>query len=265
MVIQSVDRALRLLAEVRDQPGISLTELSDRLDLLPSTASRLLATLELHGLVEREPASKAYCLGTAAAALGKAADHEPDPLPRLEPLVRKLALTVGEQASLAILDGRQVAHVLTVDGASAAGQQIILSTPQGQRDSNLNVTALGKIFLANLPASRADAIIDTLDMSKTAPRTITDRDELRRQLERVRRNGYAFSIDENTEYVRGVAAPIRRADATVAYGLAVHGPTIRLSRARLRELVPTVREAARNCSASLGFAEPVGDDTKRPG
>lgn len=263
-MIQSVDRALRLLAEVRDQPGSSLTELSDRLDLLPSTASRLLATLEMHGLLERERTTKAYQLGPGARALGRAAEGEPDPLQLLDPIVRELALTVGEQASVAVLDGRQVVHTFTIDGARATGREIVLSTTQGQRDSNLNVTALGKIFLAYVSKSRADVIIEGLHMNKTAPRTITDRGELRRHLERVRRNRYAFSIDENTESVRGVAAPIFRADGTLAYGLAVHGPTIRLSRGRLRELVPLVCDAAKACSTALESTRISKEPAGRP-
>lgn len=264
-MIQSVDRALRLLAEIRNQSGSTLTALSERLGLLPSTASRLLSTLEGHGLVERDAATKAYRLGPAARALGRAADGTPDPVELLEPIVHELADTVGEQVSLAALDGPHVVHVIAVDGAAAAGEQVVLAACSGRRDSNLNATALGKVFLAHLPPRRAEAIIAGLDFAKTAPRTITCASELRRHLDRVRRNGYAFSLDENTEHVRGVAAPVFGSDGTIAFGLAVHGPTIRLSRARLRELVPHVRDAARACSTTLGHSGPAGQPTQRPG
>lgn len=251
-MIQSVDRALHLLAAIRDRPGVSLTELSGRVGLLPSTASRLLGTLERHGYVERD-AGKAYRIGPEALRLAAGASPEVDLPTRLGPVVRALAAKAREQTSLAALEGHQVRHLLVIDGAAEAGEDLILSPQTGARDANLNATALGKVFLAFGRPEVTGPIIDALQMPKTASRTITDPAGLRRHLDRVRRAGHALSLDENTDHVRGVAAPVWRAGGSLACALAVHGPTIRLSRARLRELARTVHDAADQCSITLGF------------
>lgn len=251
-VVQSVDRALRLMWQVRDRPGITLTELSAAGSLLPSTALRLMGTLEHHRLVERDRVTKGYRLGPAALSLagngGGPADMSLSV--RLEPAVEELAAHTGEQTSLAILEGRCVQHLLTIDGASRAGQEVILRSPRGRRDANLNATALGKVFLAFAPTEVVEDILHGLTFEQTAEHTITDPEQFRRHLAQVRRRGHAFSIEENTNLVAGVAAPIRRDDVVVA-ALAVHGPSARLTPSRLRAIAPDVVAAAGKCSAML--------------
>lgn len=244
--VQSVDRALRLMWQVRDHPGITLSALSSAGDLLPSTALRLMATLEQHRLVERDRGTKGYRLGAGARSLAGG----PALADQLEPVVEELAATVGEQVSLAVLDGRCVHHVLTVDGASRAGQEIILRAPRERRDANLNAIALGKVLLAHAPPEVAEDLIAGLSFERTADRTIDSADGLRRHLASVRRKGHAFSIDENTNSVAGVAAPIRRDDLVVA-ALAIHGPRSRLTPSRLRAIVPDLLAAADSCSRTL--------------
>lgn len=252
-MIQSVDRALSLLEEIRQHPGSTLTELSSKQGLLPSTAARLLATLEAHELVGRIPGSKAYQLGPAALTLGLSADggHALHLQRQLEPTVRRLAAEVGEQVTIAVLQGPHAVNVLTVDGAAEAGEQIVLNVRIGRAERHLNSSALGKVLLAFSPAHVTEPIIDGLEMPKTAVRTITDRGALRRHLDRVRRDGYAISVDENNEHFRGVAAPVLDADGALACAIAAHGPTIRMPKSRLSELVPTILRAASEGSAAL--------------
>jgi DNA-binding IclR family transcriptional regulator len=251
-VVQSVDRALRLMWQVRDHPGITLTALSSAGELLPSTTLRLMGTLQQHRLVERDRATKGYRLGPAAFSLSGDSHNRSNIslAARLQPIVDELAGAVHEQVSLAVLEGRCVEHILSIDGASQAGQELILRSPRGRRDANVNATALGKAFLAHAPADVRDDIIAGLSFEKTASDTITDAEELRRHLAQVRRRGCAFSINENTDLVAGVAAPIRQNEIVIA-ALAVHGPSARLSASRLRAIAPVVRKAAADCSAAL--------------
>lgn len=249
-VVQSVDRAMRLLWEVHDRPGISLTEASGGVGLLPSTALRLLSTLEQHGVVERDRSTRGFRVGANALALGSAAGTSNGLIAiRLEPAVRALAAAVREQVSLAVLAGRSVEHMVTIDGADLAGHELLLRAPGARRDTNLNATALGKVFLAFAPEHMADELIGGLSFIATAGHTITEADKFRRDLKQVRRQGYAYSIDENTAHVAGVAAPVTSADRTrCVAAVAVHGPSVRLTADRLRSITPTVTAAGEECS-----------------
>lgn len=259
--VKSVDKALRLLWEVHARPGISLTGLSTKLGLQASTALRLLVTLERHALVTRDPASKGFSVSPAVQALASGAGSPAALIAaRLRPVARRLAETVHEQVSIAVLSGRSVEHVLKIDGAAAVGQDLILRPDQPRRDSNLNATALGKVFLSFAPDSVADDIIDNLTLQATATNTITDLTILRRHLDRIRRQKVAYSIRENTEHVSGVAAPILiTGDHHCVAAIAVHGPSIRLRASRLRDITPLVRAAGVECARLLDPHPGLGD------
>lgn len=74
---------------------------------------------------------------------------------------------------------------------------------------------------------------------------------MRAHLAKVRREGLATSIDENTNSSRGVAAPVWNANGEVTAVLAIHGPTQRFSRDRIRALAKLTRQAAQECSTAL--------------
>lgn len=266
--IQSVDRAMQLLWLIHERPDQTLTELSKAVDLLPSTVARLLVTLEGHGMVERIPKTKGYRLGTGLLHLSSGVASGADLAARLDPVVRQLARDVGELVDLSRLDDRSVVHVLSVDGAAEVGEEIVLGSPRQREHGYLHATALGKIFLAAAPEEEADRLIAGLTMEARGPRTITDKDALRAHLVQVRRRGYALSLDENSDVVRGVAAPVRDATGAVVAGIGIHGPSIRFGKERLTGLAADARAAALECSKLLGFqssVDPVPPRTSRRG
>ncbi len=250
-VIQSVDRAIQLLREVASSPGLSLTALASRVGLLPTTAGRLLTTLERHRLVERDPTTREYRLGLGILDLNSQLQAQLALRPRLEPLARALATTVRENVTLAILDGGSVLHLLDVDGA--ADQELVVRSQEGRRNTNLNATAAGKLLLAFAPEAQREQAIAGLDFARTASRTLTEPAALRAHLDDVRRQGYALSVDENTPLIRGMAAPVCDHAGTVVAALAIHGPTVRFTEERLPGLLASLRAAARQASASLGY------------
>jgi DNA-binding IclR family transcriptional regulator len=248
--IQSVDRALGLLWLVVEKPGVTLQELAKASGLLPSTALRLLGTLQAHELVAKDERGR-YRLGEGAARLAQHARQDDDPVPLVGAEVRALARRVGEQVSLAMLVGRVAVHVLAVDGASQAGQDLVVRSLQYHQDANLNGTALGKVLLAHAPAERAADVIDHLSWEKTAPATITTASELSEHLKMVRDRGYATSIDENRSSVVGIAVPVLDPLGKRVLGLAIHGPVTRLDRGHLLEVLPALQQAAQACTRRL--------------
>lgn len=264
-MIQSVDRALDLLWTVHREPELTLSELSAKSGLLASTALRLLATLEQHELLERDPLSRRYRIGPGVSVLAGVGNPDHERLrDALEPKLRELASAAKEQVMIGVLDGLSHLNIAVVDGASAAGHDVVLRSDDAHRQHNLNGTAIGKILLAYLPAASADDLIKRMSFERTARRTITDPDTLRRHLAAVRRNGYASSLSENSDEVAGVVVPIRDADDTVVAALSINGPVTRLPRARLREVLPMLRESATDCSTALQLREDRVQPSDRP-
>jgi DNA-binding IclR family transcriptional regulator len=244
--IQSIDRAAELLAAVAAAPEPETAPaLADRCGLNRSTAWRILATLEHHGLVERDPHDNRYSLGFAVLTLAAAAGHEP--LVRLaHPLLRRLADASGETVNLAVArrlelvyaDQLQARHVMAPNWLGHA-------VP-------LHATSTGKAFLAALPPAELDALLRA-PLERFTDTTITTPSALRAELDGVRARGYAASRGELEPALWGVSAAALSAAGRPAAVVSVWGAEARV-RGRLAELGELAAGAARELSGLVGGA-----------
>ncbi len=112
-------------------------------------------------------------------------------------------------------------------------------------------SASGKLLLAfKAPEERAK-LLENLPLEKFTHRTITDRDLLESELERIVSTGYAI---DNEEYVLGVscvAVPVRDAIGDVVAAIAVHAATARLPLNQAMEHIPKLKEASARISQTL--------------
>src|SRR5215212_8684109 len=167
--IQSIDRAAHLLEAIAAAPEpATAPELADACGLNRSTAWRILATLEHHGMVGRDPDTSRYRLGVGILKLAAAAGQEP--LVRLaHPVMRRLADATGETTNLAVARRPELVYADQVQARHVmAPNWLGHSVP-------LHATSTGKAFLAALP----DAEHDALALERFTDTTITDRDALR--------------------------------------------------------------------------------------
>ena len=199
--VQSVERAAELLKAVAaaGHPA-AVGELAERCGLNRSTAWRLLATLEDHGLIERDPSGGGYTLGYALVAMGAAAGPRPL-VARAHPHLRALAADCEETASLAVPRGLQL---VTVDQVQAPH---VMAADWLGRPSPLHATSTGKALLAPLDEAELDAALPRI-LERFTETTITTRSVLRRELDDVRRRGWAVSRGELEPALWGVSAAI---------------------------------------------------------
>jgi DNA-binding IclR family transcriptional regulator len=242
--IQSVDRATELLEGVAaaGEPETAPV-LADRCGLNRSTAWRLLATLEHHGLVERDPAGNRYSLGFAVLRLAAAAGYEP--LVRLaHPLLRRLAEATGETVNLAVARRLELVYADQLQAPHVMAPNWLGHTVP------LHATSTGKAFLAALPPDELDTLLRQR-LGRFTEATITDPRILRRELEWVSERGYAVSHGELEPALWGVSATAldrrRRPVAVVS----VWGADARL-RDRVDELGARTAGAARELEAMFG-------------
>jgi DNA-binding IclR family transcriptional regulator len=126
----------------------------------------------------------------------------------------------------------------------------------------LYCTAVGKTLLAFLPPDELGRVLRQIEPKCRTAHTVRNTDELRKQIERVRRSGYSFDMEENELQVRCVAAPIWDHSGNVNASLSVSGPAKRMPMARMRELAPVVQEAGIRISRELGYHGSVGPDAE---
>jgi DNA-binding IclR family transcriptional regulator len=244
--VQSVDRALTILGILARLGEAGVTEIAAELGVHKSTAFRLVATLESHGMVEQNEDRGKYRLGVGVLRLAGATTARLDVVQEARPICRKLAADSGETVNIAVLSDRSALYLDQV-----AGQSALQSHNWVGQHIPLHATSNGKVLLSGLSADEVDSRLPKLP-SYTSD-TVTSRARLRRELAEVRDQGYAVAVDELEVGLTAIAAPIRNAHGDVIASLSVSGPTFRLSEPRVKELVPVVQDAADEVSRRLGY------------
>ena len=235
--IQSVDRAAALIKAIADSPhSPTVNELATACGLNRSTAWRLLATLDSHGLIERDPISQRYSLGYAFLRIAAGADVDPL-VRRARPVLEQLADETGETANLAVARRFSLVYVDQVDPAH------VMAPNWFGRTVPLHATSTGKAYLAFLPQEERDAVLPRRLERYTAT-TVTDRRKLGEELVAARRDGFAVCVGELEESLFGASAPVLSEQGRPVAVVSVWGTEHRLPRERLAEVGRRAVEAA---------------------
>jgi DNA-binding IclR family transcriptional regulator len=244
--VGSVARAIALLDAVAesDSNGARVGELARRIGVNPSTASRLLSTLEAGGLVERTPEGP-YRLGLKLVALSDRVLGQLDVRDRARPWLIWLVEETGETATLSVPGGGEA---ITVDFVPSPSS--VVSLARLGRPSVAHATAAGKVMLAFW----FDQVGFALEAELTAftERTITDPGALVEELDRVRSAGVAEAVGEREPDLNALAAPVLGRGGELVAILGLQGPAARLPAATRRALREPLLRAARELGQALG-------------
>lgn len=224
---------------VRADRPIAMTEIVDAHGLPKPTVFRLLATLEEAGLVTREPADKCYSAGPRLAQLGLAILTNQSVRRERRAILQRVSDETGETCNLTMVDGIDVVYVDRVESQLPLRVEL----KPGSRVP-LHCSASGKLFLSQLARGKRRALIESLSLARFTDHTITHRDALETELERIRKS--AVGID-NEEFLTGllcVAVPVVEPTGRHVATIALQAPSARLSLDRAMGCVPLMRRAA---------------------
>ncbi len=254
--VKSLARALSLVEILAQTPGDhSLSEIARIARLPPSTAHRLLHSLQQLGYVVQNEATACYALGEKIILLGRKAEQQRDIRKVARPCLEELAQVTNETVNLTTVVDNSVMQLDCVDSPN----MLKVTWDSGQRFP-IHASASGKVFLAYLPENERERILKSLEFKPFTKRTIVDINKSRSELESIRERGYALDDREREEGVRCVAAPIFNSNGSVIAAVSVSGPSLRLSLATLHELAHRVKDTALSISTSLGYQM---DDTPK--
>jgi DNA-binding IclR family transcriptional regulator len=246
--IQSIERAaaiLRLLSGRTRRLGV--VDLAGELGLPKGTVHGLLRTLQHVGFVEQDEETGKYQLGAALLHMGSSYLDGNELRTRALNWSDSLAARTNESVRIGTLHEGQVLivhHVFRPDDS--------LQTLDVGALLPAHASALGKILLAHHAYAAAELARQGLE--SFTPATITDPEALERELERVRKRGWAADIGELVNGEVSCAAPILDRRGVTVGAMGVSGPPDRLLAARQPrgDVVTFVREAARAVSRELG-------------
>ncbi|MFD5096765.1 IclR family transcriptional regulator [Amycolatopsis thailandensis] len=245
--VQSVDRAISVLELLARNGETGITEIAGELGVHKSTASRLLSVLENRGLVEQLGERGKYAIGFGVVRLAGAATGRMDLAKLGRQTCQGLAETLGETVNIAIADDGVAINVSQARGSAA----ITTQNWTGQR-TPLHATSSGKVLLAYMGDAERKRLLRR-KLERFTPRTTVDPDELTAELERVAEDGYAACFEELELGMHAVAVPVHGPGGDVVAAMSASGPSYRLSKQRVRQMVRPLAEAATDLSAQLGY------------
>ena len=201
--VQSVERIFQLIEQLASHPaGASLQRLAQETDLAKSTVHRLLASLVGLGYAAQEPGTGRYRLTLKMFELSSGIVNSMEIMDVAKAHLERLSQRTGEAVHLVLRDGWDIIYIYkTESGPMRMASRVGLRSP-------LYCTGVGKAILACLPPQEADEIWRHSTPRKLTEKTITTQEELNRQLEQVRSQGYAVDDEENELGIRCVAVAI---------------------------------------------------------
>ncbi len=244
---QSVQKAIRLLRAVAQDPAVSVSALSRAVGLPRATALRMIQTLEGEGFLLRVPGADRVLLGPELLRIAREADAGAVLRELARAPLARLSDTLRETVTLSVIgaDG-ELDLIHQVDGP----HHLVPRSWIGQRFP-LHASSSGKVLLAAFDEQRLEQFLYR-PLERLTPATVTTAAGLRRELEQVRAQGYAVTCDELEEGLSGVSVAIADEGGELLGVVNVSGLSQRFDEARRPQIARDIGVVARDIEAALG-------------
>jgi DNA-binding IclR family transcriptional regulator len=245
-IVGPLASALDIMLEFeRGEPQLRVSDLARRVGVTRNKAFRLVKTLESRGFLQR--VGDHYRVGIRLLALGKLAAQPIEVLrAAARPEMESLAKETGETVYVLVPDGNEAVCVATIESA----HYLRISVAVGLRRP-LHAGAGQKMLLAGFDDQRLAQVLRRAGTAFTAS-TITDRAQLKTELEEIRERGYSLSLGEVDPDAGAVAAPIFDYSGEMIASIVVGGAMSRAVNNLERDWTPRAVGAAERISAHLG-------------
>jgi IclR family acetate operon transcriptional repressor len=262
-MVPVVRNTFRILQELARNGAMGLNEVTQRTGIAKSTVFRVLTTLNAMSYVHRDE-RRSYQI---SPSLGELVSE-----PAAADLLRRTALPemlqlrdrFGETVNLGRLEFDKVIYLEVVPSEYA----LRLSERPGA-SVPAHASALGKAILAHSPGELVDSLIPPhRPLQMLTRNTITDREDLRRELRRVRERGYAFDRGETSILATCIGAPILDGRGIAVAALSISGPTSRFNPRKEAPVFEALLSAVRTISSQMHRRSPAENgtpDDERPG
>jgi IclR family transcriptional regulator, acetate operon repressor len=254
--VQSVGRALSIIETLaEDDEGYRLSDLAIRTGLSTSTVHRLLATLEARRFVQFDRAESKWHVGARSFTVGATFARRRNFSAQAVPYLRKLRDLTRETANLAVVDDEFIIVLTRMES-----REIMRSLTKVGGRVAMVTSGVGKAVLATYSDEDVTAIIRHHGMPRLTEKSIVRPGDLFRELQKIRKQGYAIDDEEAQIGLRCVAAVVYDNCAEPLAAISVSGMTSRVTDERLPEIGRIVREVAAELTAALGGVMPEAQE-----
>jgi DNA-binding IclR family transcriptional regulator len=247
-MLQTIQKAGELLELFdRDHTEWGVREVAAKLKMAKSSTHDLMASLAKLGFLNKTEDNR-YRLGWRLVTLSETLLATTELRREAHPMLEDLAARYQETIHLAVLDDTQAVYVDKLEGRQAVRVEL---TSLGAR-LYAHCSALGKVLLAYSTDEEVKRIIQITGLPRFTPNTITDEEELKQNLSKIRKQGFAYDMEEILPDLCCVAAPIYNHAGQVIAAISMSIPAYRFRRSQT-EFRDGVIWAAKTISKRLGY------------
>ncbi len=247
-MIQSLNKGLQVLGLLAERGTMSATDLARELEVDKSTVSRILTTLRGHDLVQIDQENKKYKLGYRILHWGEMLKNNINVIAISKPYLMQLSSALKESVHLCSFSNGGV-YVLDQVRSNKA---YALSATVGMVEP-LHSSAVGKCILAYRSSEMIQTLLDGYDFLRYTEKTIMDSETLLRELEQIRKKGYAVDDEEMSIGVRCLAVPIFNYRKSVRYGIGISGPRDQILMIERSNGIQLLIRTAKQISTAIGY------------
>ena len=205
---------------------------------------RVLCSLEGLSYLERSHNSSRYVLGAKFVELGRIAESRIDLLEIAIPYMEELLKKFNENINLARVQNFELIYLKTMESP-----QPLRVHEMANRRVALYCSALGKAIFAYMHKDGIAEFLRSTVLHKLTYNTIDNKSELRRELRRIKTQGYAIDNEENLEGVVCIAVPILDGAAAPIAAMSISGPSTRMRAEPMKRMKEALRAACESISA----------------
>lgn len=247
--VKSVSRALKILdAFSPEHPELSLNDISKITGFYKSTILRQIDTLSKEGYLVKSSETGRYWLGAKLYFLGQIFVQSSSLLRSADSILKEVVEELQETTGIFVTDAIERLCLKMV-----SGPHFIRATFKAGQKMPIYAGASGKVLLAFSPDAFLNKVIDETGLQRHTELTITDPDELRSELARIRAQGFAVSWGERVPSAVTASVPVFGSDNNLACALSTSGPSERLTENKMPEAIKVLQIAGRKLSTEIGY------------
>ncbi len=246
--MQGIERIIKILDSFSlDEPELTLKELTNKTGLPKPTVYRIAEALNKVNILSKDDNVSKYRIGVKLFELGSLYLETLELRKLAFPEIEKLSKYTEESIHMGVLDGNEVTSIEGLGSTHNLQAKLWI----GKR-SPIYCTSIGKAILAFLPEKEQEEILTTIEFKRYTKNTITDKKNLKKELESIRRQGFALDNEEHDEGIMCVGAPIFNNKGEVVASISISGPKIRMKEQKLEKYKKLLMDSVKRISDKLG-------------
>lgn len=247
--VSSLAKGLKILELLAEKGELSASRVASELGTNRAASHRFLSTLRDLEYVEKTQDGK-FCLSFKTLELGMKKLDRFEIRHFAHPYMQEIALAFKETVNLGHWDRGTVVHLDKINSTEILRMDLGLGA-----QAPAYCTGLGKAILAFLPEVELEMYLQSVDFVSYTPNTISTPEQLIREIDRIRIQGYAIDNEELSIGLKCIAAPVKDYAGNPSYAMSISGPTQRMSDERINFMQEKLLSVCRRLSKQAGATE----------